>query len=123
MKFLILFLVALTVLAARTPEVQIVDVKVRRVEEGRVAVDGHVRVTGEKAVHGLTVVFDFLSADDAPLTTLKTEVDDDPVNAGEESSFHAVTMNPPGAVKYKLRVFNSDDKQLRAGNTGPFIIE
>ena len=123
MRLLVLLFLALSLWGQKKPEVEMLDIKGRRIEEGKVAVDGRVRVSAEKAIHKLTVVFDFFSADDAPLTSLKAEVDDDVVEPGEESSFHAVTMNPPGAVKFKLRAFNSADKQLRAANIGPYIIE
>ena len=120
---LVFLVFALSAWGQKKPEVEVVEVKAHRIEEGKLTVDGRVRVTGEKPVQHLTVVFDFLSADNDPLTTLKAEVDDDPVNPGEESSFHSVTMNPPGAVKIKVRILSGGEKQLRAANTGPFIIE
>lgn len=123
MRLFLLAVLALSLWGQKKADVDFLEVKAHRIEEGRITVDGRIRVTGEKPVRGLTVVFDFLSPDNAPLTSLKTQVDDDVVGPGEESSFHAVTMNPPGAVKYKLRVFNSNQRQLRAANIGPYVIE
>lgn len=109
--------------AQRRPDVQVLEVKARRVEEGRIAVDGRVKVTGGKPVKGLVIVFDFLSTEGETLTSQKIAVDDEELDRGEESTFHAATMNPPGAVRFQLRAFDSADRQLRLGNAGPFTIE
>jgi hypothetical protein len=110
-------------LAQRRPDVQVVEAKARRVEEGRIAVDGRVKVTGEKPVKGLVIVFDFLSTEGETLTSQKVQVEDGVVDRGEESTFHAATLNPPGAVRFRLRAFDAADRELRLGNNGPFTIE
>ena len=99
-----------------------IEAKARRVEEGRISFDGRVKV-GDKPVKGLVLVFEFMSADGDPLTSQKVEVDDDVLQRGEETSFHAATNNPPGAVRYRMRAFDGADRELRLGNSGPFIIE
>ena len=85
--------------------------------------DGRVKITGEKPIKGLVIVFDFLSTEGETLTSQKVTMDEDELDRGEESTFHAATMNPPGAVRYKLRAFDKSDRQLRLGNAGPFTIE
>ena len=50
-------------------------------------------------------------------------MDDDVLARGEETTFHAVTMNPPGSIRYRLRAFDGADRELRIGNSGPFTIE
>lgn len=109
-------------MAQKRPDVQVLEVKARRVDEGKVAVDGHVKV-GEKPVKGLVIVFDFLSSEGDTLTSQKIAVDEEELDRGEESTFHAATMNPPGAVRFRLRAFDTADRQLRLGNSGPFTIE
>ena len=37
--------------------------------------------------------------------------------------FRSEIVNPPGAIKFKIRAFDSADKELRIANPGPFIIE
>jgi hypothetical protein len=123
MRLLVLACLALSLWGQRKPEVELVGLKAHRIEEGKLVVEGRVRVTGGRPIHGITVVFDFLSSDNDPLTTLKTQVDDEVVTPGQESAFHAETPNPPGAIKCKVRVLNGAQKELRAGNTGPYIIE
>jgi hypothetical protein len=50
-------------------------------------------------------------------------VEDDELKRGDESSFHAETENPPGSVRFKIRAFDGDGRQLRVGNDGPFVID
>jgi hypothetical protein len=118
----LLLCVAPLTFAQRHSDVQILESRARRVEEGRVSVDGRVRI-GAKPIKGLVLVFDFISADGDPLTSQKVEVDDDVLARGEESTFHAATNNPPGAVRYQLRAFDGADRELRVGNPGPYTIE
>jgi hypothetical protein len=110
-------------LAQRRADVQVLEAKGRRIEEGKVAVDGRVKVTSEKPLKGLVIVFDFLSTEGETLTSQKTQVEDDVLPRGEEPSFHAVTLNPPGSVRFRLRAFDNADRELRVGNAGPFTIE
>lgn len=108
---------------AKKPDMQILECRARRVEAGKIAVDGRIRNTGAKPLKGLVVFFDFLSSENEPLTTEKIEVGGEALDPGEESSFHAETMNPPGAVSYRLRATDSAERQLRIANSGPFVIE
>lgn len=124
MKLVALILCLCTLAAAqRRPDVQVLEVKARRVEEGKIAVDGRVKVTGERPVKGLVIVFDFLSTEGETLTSQKVAMDEEELDRGEESTFHGATMNPPGAVRFRLRAFDAADRQLRLGNAGPFTIE
>jgi hypothetical protein len=123
MKIVALLLCLCTLAAAqRRPDVQVVEAKARRVEEGKITVDGRVKVGG-KPVKGLVIVFDFLSTEGETLTSQKVQVDDDVLDRGEESTFRGATMNPPGAVRFRMRAFDSADRELRLGNSGPFTIE
>ncbi len=106
----------------KPPDIQILEAKVRRMEQ-KIALDGSLRVTGEKPVRGLVIFFDFLSAEDQPLTSQRTGIDEEILAPGEEAAFHAETAAPPGAVKCRIRVFAEHDRVLRVANSGPFIIE
>jgi hypothetical protein len=110
-------------LAQKGHDVEIVEAKARRVEEGRLSVDGRVRVTGRKSVSGLALTFDFLTSDGALLSSEKAAVEDDEIKRGDDSAFHAETQNPPGSVRFKIRAFDSSGRQLRVGNDGPFVID
>ncbi len=108
-------------LAEKKYDLEILEAKGRRVEEGRLSIDGRVRAG--KSLKGLTVTFDFLTSDGELLSSQKTAVEDSALDRGEESSFHAETDNPPGSVRFKIRAFDGDGRQLRVGNDGPFVID
>jgi hypothetical protein len=110
-------------LAATKPEVQVLEVRAQRVESEKIAVDGSVKNTSGKLMKGLIVIFDFLSSENATLTSQRIQMADDVLTKGQASSFHAETLNPPGAVRYRLRAFDNVDHELRIGNAGPFPIE
>lgn len=110
-------------LAQKGHDVEILEAKARRVEEGRLSVDGRIRVTGRKSVNGLALTFDFLTSDGELLSSEKAAVEEDVINRGEESAFHAEAQNPPGSVRFKIRAFDGSGRQLRVGNDGPFVID
>jgi hypothetical protein len=126
MRYLCLALLLLGVGAsaqkARKTDVDVLEAKCRR-GENTVMLDGKVRVTAEKGLKSLTLVFDFIADSGDVLTTQKTEQSDEPLGKGEESAFHVETNNPPGAIKYRIRAFDIEDRELRIGNPGPFVIE
>jgi len=106
----------------KTPDVTVVEAKAHRVEE-KVTVDGKVKVTAERPLHGLVLAFDFLDHDNAVLTTEKAQLSEDVLPPGEVPTFHAATLNPPGSIKFKVRAYDGSDRELRIAGAGPFIIE
>jgi len=119
----LLLLASAVALAQKGHDLEILEAKARRVEEGRLSVDGRIRVTGRKSVNGLTLTFDFLTSDGELLSSEKAAVEDDAISRGEESAFHAEAQNPPGSVRFKIRAFDGSGRQLRVGNEGPFVID
>ena len=117
----LLLLVCGIALAQKKHDVEILEAKARRVEEGRLSIDGRVRAG--KPLKGLTLTFDFLTSDGELLSSQRAAVEDDSIDRGDESSFHAETENPPGSVRFKIRAFDGDGRQLRVGNDGPFVID
>jgi len=122
-----LFLLAALVLslgaAARKPaDLEVVETKAHRVDD-RITLDGRVRFTGVKPAHGLLIVFDFLSAEHAVVTTQKTQVADDVVRAGQEASYQTVLMDPVRAIEYRVRAVDTTDRDLTVSNHGPYPIE
>jgi len=109
-------------LGQRKADVQLIEVKARRIDAGQIVVDGRVRC-GDKPIRKLAMIFDFMSDTGEPLTSLKAEIEDDVLSRGEESSFHAVSQNPPGAIRYKLRAVDFSGKPLRLSESGPFTVE
>ncbi len=103
-------------------DVEVIETKARRVDD-RITLDGRVRFTGERPAHGLVIVFDFLSAEQAIVTTQKTQVADDVVRAGREASYQTVLVDPVRAVSYQVRAVDAADRDLRVANPGPYPIE
>jgi len=117
----LLVLAGTLALAQRSHDVDVLEVKAKRVEEGRLSMDGRIRAG--KALKGLTLTFDFLTTDGELLSSEKAAVEDDSLKRGDESGFHAEADNPPRSVKFKIRAFDGSGRELRVGNEGPFIID
>jgi hypothetical protein len=103
-------------------DVEIIEAKVVR-EPTRITVDGKVRVTGEKPLHGLVIYFDFRSPEKEVVTTQRAVITEESVQAGYEGVFHSEMADAARAVKYTIRAFDAHEKELRTVNTGPFPIE
>ncbi len=103
-------------------DVQILETKAVR-ETTRITVDGKIRVTGEKPLHGLIIVFDFRSLEKEVVTTQKAMITEDTVDAGYEGVYHSEMADAARAVKYTIRAFDTHEKELKIVNTGPFPIE
>jgi hypothetical protein len=104
--------------AKKPADVQILETKAVR-EPTRITVDGRVRVTGEKPLHGLIIVFDFRSPEKEVVTTQKAVIDEDTL----EGVYHSEMADTARAVNYTIRAFDMHEKELRVANTGPFPIE
>ena len=127
MKSVALVLLACSLLASPQKQRKPADVKIletRAVRDaGNISVDGRVSVTGEKPLRGLVIIFDFRSPEKEVVTSQKTVISEDTLEAGQEGSFHNKLVDAPRAVRYTIRAFDFHDKELRVENPGPYIIE
>jgi hypothetical protein len=121
-----LALVTAVALAQQKPkkpaDVRVLESTARR-EESKITLDGKVRVTGEKPLRGLVIVFDFRSPEREVITSQKTTVDEDTLENGREGSYHVEMADAARAVRYTVRAFDIHEKELRVENLGPFPIE
>ncbi len=108
--------------AQKKPEVQVLEAKARR-DEGKILIDGRVRVTANKPVRGLVIVFDLLAPENNVVGSQKAVLDQEVVPPGEERGCHSETGEHGRAVRFKIRVFDLHERDLRVGNSGPFPIE
>ena len=106
----------------KPPEVTVIECAARR-GNGKITFDGRVRATGEKPIHGLVLLIDFLSTDNELLTTLKGPVEDEELAVGAESNFHFEGDEPPRAIRYRINGVDRGGKDLRVANAGPFSID
>jgi hypothetical protein len=120
---LVLTLVTASAQKSKKPaDVQILETKAVR-EQTTITVDGKVRVTGEKSLRGLVIMFDFRSPEKEVVTTQKAVIDEGTLEAGREGVYHSEMADAARAVNYTIRAFDMHDKELRVANTGPFPIE
>ena len=117
-----LFAALLPVAAQKKSDVRVVESKAVR-DGPNITMDGKVRVTGEKTLRGLLIVFDFRSPEKAVITSQNTVVDEGSMETGKEGSFHAELVDPVRAVSYVVRAFDMHERELRVANAGPFPIE
>jgi len=106
----------------KPPDVSVIEAKARRAD-GKVLVDGRVRLTAPKQIRGLVIIFDLLSPENGVMATEKAVVDEDFVKPGQERSYHAETSDPVRAVRYRIRASDHGEHELRVENSGPFAIE
>jgi hypothetical protein len=128
MRFLTLVLpLSLAVLAdgqrpSRPAEVEVLESSAHR-EDGKIMVDGRLRATADKPLRGLIVYFDLMSPENGVVGSQKAVLDEDLVQPGEVRTVHALTSDHVRAVKFKIRAFDTGEKELRVANIGPFPIE
>lgn len=125
MKFSPIALLVVALLATGAPkpaDVKILETKAVR-EPARITVDGKVRVTAEKPLRGVVIVFDFRSPEKEVVTTQKAVITEETVDAGFEGVYHSEMADAARAVKYTIRAFDMHEKELRVENTGPFPVE
>jgi hypothetical protein len=126
MRVLTIAALCFTLFAAAAPQkkadIQILDTKAVR-DAGKISVDGKVRVTGEKPLHGLVIVFDFRSPEKEVVTSQKAVIDEDTLETGREGVYHSEMADSARAVRYTLRAFDGHEKELRVANPGPYPIE
>lgn len=106
----------------KPPEVELVDVAIRRVDT-RISVDGKVRNVSEKPFRGVTVIFDFAAAGHQVISSTKTTLDADSLAPQEEAEFHAQTPDLARAVEVVVRAEDKGEKELRVEKAGPYPIE
>ena len=119
----LLFLALIAAVAQKKPaDVQILETKAVR-EGTNISVDGKVRVTGEKPLHGLVIIFDFRSPEKEVVTSQRAVIDEDTLEAGREGVFHSEMADSARAVRYTVRAFDMHEKELRVANPGPYPVE
>jgi hypothetical protein len=120
--FLALFAAAAQQKGKKPADVQILETKAVR-DGAKIKVDGKVRVTGEKSLHGLVIVFDFRSPEKEVVTSQKAVIDEETMETGREGVFRSEMADSARAVRYTLRAFDMHEKELRVANPGPYPVE
>jgi hypothetical protein len=95
---LALFAAAAQQKGKKPADVQILETKAVR-DGTKIKVDGKVRVTGEKPLHGLVIVFDFRSPEKEVVTSQKAVIDEDTMETGREGFFRSEMADSARAVR------------------------
>src|ERR1039457_5030441 len=98
----LLFLALFAAVAQKKADVQILETKAVR-EGAKISVDGKVRVTGEKPLRGLVIVFDFRSPEKGVVTSEKAVIDEDTRGTWREGVFRSEMADSGRAVRYTVR--------------------
>ena len=120
--FLALFAATAQQKGKKPADVQILETKAVR-DGTKIKVDGKVRVTGEKSLHGLVIIFDFRSPEKEVVTSQKAIIDEETMETGREGVFRSEMADSARAVRYTLRAFDTHEKELRVANPGPYPVE
>jgi hypothetical protein len=107
---------------AKTGDVDIIEVTARRGDD-KIEIDGRVRNTSDKTIHGMVLSFDFTASDGSVMTTQTSPVDEESLAAGAEAPFHLQLNNPPRAIMFKVSAVNESKRGLRVTHGGPFAID
>ena len=90
---------------------------------GKVQIDGKIKNIGERPIEKLNLFFDFLGAGNVPITTSRTEVDQEILKPGEETEFHLEMTDPVRAVRFTMRAEDSESREFKTIKPGPYPIE
>ena len=90
---------------------------------GKVQIDGKIKNIGERPIEKLNLFFDFLGAGNVPITTSRTEVDQEILKPGEETEFHLEMTDPVRAVQFTMRAEDSESREFKTIKPGPYPIE
>jgi hypothetical protein len=121
-SFALIFLALFAAAAQKPADVRILETRAAR-DMAKIKVDGKVRVTGQKSLRGLVIVFDFRSAEKEVVTSQKAVIDEGTMENGQEGVFHSEMADSARAVRYTLRAFDMHEKELRVANPGPYPVE
>jgi hypothetical protein len=118
----LLFFALSAAVAQKKPDVRILETKAVR-EGANISMDGRVRVTSEKPLRGLVIVFDFRSPEKEVVTSQKAVIDENMMEKGKEGAFHSEMADEARVVRYTVRAFDTHDRELSVANPGPYPIE
>jgi hypothetical protein len=105
----------------KKPDVQVMDIKAQR-DGAFTVIDGRLRATGPKPIAHLVLAFDFMAPGRVTIASKKVEIDENMLDPGAESAFHAETECPAKAVEYMVRALKNGQSELNVANAGPHPI-
>jgi hypothetical protein len=107
----------------KQPELEILQIQVRRINDELIGVDGSVRNSGLKPIAGLRLVFEFFAPGKQSITIQKGSTEPDQLAVKDVAEFHLQLRAPARAVQVTVQSEDESGRELRTANTGPFAVE
>ncbi len=107
----------------KPPNLEVVEMLVRRTTERTVEIDGRVRNCGDKQLRKITMRFRVLAPGDVTLTTQRGVLEPEILDPGEDAEFHWQMREPARAVAVLVEAVDTRDAELVVAKAGPYVIE
>ncbi len=122
--FLLLLLVlALPAQKTRKPaEITVTELTAVR-KDDLIEIDATFKNAGVKPLAGLKVSFNFFTIDHRPVSSQRAQADESAINVGEETQIHAQMTDAVRAVTLEVSATDSEGRELRVGQPGPYTIQ
>lgn len=106
----------------RPAEVEVLAASAHRTE-GMIAVDGRVKNSGERAVDGVVLLFDFMAPGRQVITTQRGQLEAERLDPGQEAEFRVEMTDAVRAVAFRINAEDGGGRELTVRKGGPFVIE
>jgi hypothetical protein len=107
----------------KAPELKVLQISVRRIDDKLIAVDGSVENTGPKPYNKMLLVFEFFAPGKQSITIQKGPTEMDVFPPGEIAEFHLQLRAPARAVEVLLGAEDGNGRELRLSDVGPYPVE
>lgn len=107
----------------KVPELEIVQVSIRRIDDQLIAVDGSVKNPGTKTQSKVQIVFEFFAPGKQSITIQRGAPEPDTIEPGDLAEFHLQLRAPARAVRVVLGAEDGSGRELRFGKPGPYPVE
>jgi hypothetical protein len=107
----------------KTPELEIVQVSVHRIDDQLLAADGSIRNSSTRTYKKLQVVFEFFAPGMQSITIQRGMPDPNVIPPGELVEFHLQLRAPARAVHVTVGAEDGNGRELRVDKPGPYPVE
>jgi hypothetical protein len=107
---------------AKGYEVVVEKIEVRR-EGDVVLLDGVIKNTGIKTIHGMMLHFQFFAPNREALTIQKGPVESAFLEPGDTTEFRLQVKHPTRAVELTIEAQDRDTRELNVEKNGPYAID
>jgi hypothetical protein len=106
----------------RPPDVEVVKISSLR-QEGRIAYEGTLKVTGETPVAGLVLHLSFYESRGVLLSMQKIQLETAQLAPGQERQFDVQGKDVPRAVSFRVSATDGAGRDLNVAGAGPYPLD